>query len=143
MANDVLRDVLTWNGRHLAAELLGKAQQRRQPILVLLGHAGRTRGLDMKRRPGRAEPVGQSPRIADTGRPARMRVDADENPFARRPGPGYGVGLHVGQQLLVDALGGAAQRQFPQRRQIARREIVLDRALGGAGNIDLALLAAA
>ena len=55
-------------------------------------------------------------------------------------GPGDRVGLHVGEQLLVDPLGGAPQRQFAQRRQIARREIMLERPLGLLGDIDLALL---
>ena len=48
--------------------------------------------------------------------------------------------LHVGEQLLVDPLGGAPQRQFAQRGQVARREIMLQRALGLLGDIDLALL---
>ena len=55
-------------------------------------------------------------------------------------GPVDGVGLHVVEQLLVDPLGGAPQRQFAQRRQVARREIMLQRALGLLGDIDLALL---
>ena len=50
------------------------------------------------------------------------------------------MGLHVVQQLLVDALGSAAERQLPERRQIARREVVLDRTLGGVGEVDLAFL---
>ena len=50
------------------------------------------------------------------------------------------MGLHVREQLLVDALGGAAQRQLAQRRQIAGREEVLQRALGLLGDVDLALL---
>ena len=37
--------------------------------------------------------------------------------------------LHVAEQLLVDALGGTPQRQLAQRRQVAGREIMLDRAL--------------
>ena len=36
--------------------------------------------------------------------------------------------LHLGQKLLVDALGGAAQRQLAQRRQIPRRKVVFKRA---------------
>ena len=52
------------------------------------------------------------------------------------------MGLHVREQLLVDALGGAAQRQLAQRRQVAGREVVLERALGLLGDVDLALLQA-
>ena len=43
------------------------------------------------------------------------------------------------QQLLVDPLGGAAQRQLAQRGQIARREVVANGALGLLRHIDLAL----
>ena len=50
--------------------------------------------------------------------------------------------LHVLEQLLVDPLGGAAQRQLAQRGQVARREIVLERALGLLRDVDLALLQA-
>ena len=48
--------------------------------------------------------------------------------------------LHVSEQLVVDALSGAAQRQFPECSQIAGREIVFDRALGGIREVDLAFL---
>ena len=50
--------------------------------------------------------------------------------------------LHLGEQLLVDPLGGAAQRELAQRRQIGRREEMLERALGLLGNVDLAFLEA-
>jgi hypothetical protein len=50
------------------------------------------------------------------------------------------VRLHVGEQLLVDALRRPAQRELAQRRQIAGREIVLERAFGLFRNVDLALL---
>ena len=50
--------------------------------------------------------------------------------------------LHLGEQLLVHPLGGAAQRQFAQRRQVGRREEMLERALGLLGDVDLALLQA-
>ena len=43
-------------------------------------------------------------------------------------------------KLFVDALGGAPQRQFAQRGQIARREIMLKRAFGLFRDVDLALL---
>ena len=46
---------------------------------------------------------------------------------------------HVRQQLLVDPLGGAAQRQLAQRSQIALREVVANGALGLLRHIDLAL----
>ena len=48
--------------------------------------------------------------------------------------------LHLGEQLLVDPLGGAAQRQLAQRGEIGRREEMLERALGLLRNVDLAFL---
>ena len=44
-------------------------------------------------------------------------------------GPGMARACICGEQLLVDPLGGAAQRQLAQRRQVAGREEVLQRAL--------------
>ena len=70
VAHDVLGNVLTRDGRHLGAELLGKAQVRRQPILVLFRHAGQARRVDMQRRPGGAQPIGKPARVADAGGPA-------------------------------------------------------------------------
>ena len=49
---------------------------------------------------------------------------------------------HMRQQLLVDALGGSPQRQLAQRRQIAGREEMADRALGLLRHVDLALVEA-
>ena len=46
-----------------------------------------------------------------THEPGRARVlaHANENALAGRPGTGDGIGLHVGEQLLVDPLGRASQ----------------------------------
>ena len=96
--------------------------------------------LDGDRGPGRVQPVGEALGVAHEARGARVLADADEDALARRPGAGNGVGLHVGEQLLVDALGGAAQRQLAQRGEIAGREIMLQRALGLLRHIDLAVL---
>ena len=57
-------------------------------------------------------------------------------------GPGDGARLHVLEQLLVDALGRAPQGQLAQGREVGGREIVLERALGLLGNVDLAFLEA-
>ena len=45
----------------------------------------------------------------------------------------------VGAHLIIDPLGGAAQRQLAQRHQIALAEEVLDGAFSLAWQIDLAL----
>ena len=69
-----------------------------------------------------------------------MLVDADQHALARRPRARDGVRPHVVDHLLVDALRRAAQRQLAQRGQIARLEIVAERALGLLRDVDLALL---
>jgi hypothetical protein len=50
--------------------------------------------------------------------------------------------LHMGEQLLVHALRRPAQRELAQRRQVARREVVLERALRLLGHVYLALFQA-
>ena len=55
-------------------------------------------------------------------------------------GPGMACACIWREQLLVHALGGAAQRKLAQRRQVAGREIVLQRPLGLLGDVDLAFL---
>ena len=70
----------------------------------------------MERVQWRVQPVGQAPRIAHHRSDARVLVDADQHALARRPGTLDGVGAHVVDHLLVDALGGAAQRQLAQAR---------------------------
>ncbi len=50
--------------------------------------------------------------------------------------------LHMGEQLLVHPFGGAPQRELAQRGEIARREVMLQRALGLLGHVNLALLQA-
>ena len=57
-------------------------------------------------------------------------------------GPGMACACICVEQLLVDALGGAPQRQLAQRGQVGRREEVLERPLGLLRDVDLALLQA-
>ena len=86
--------------------------------------------------------VGKPLGVAHEPGGARVLAHADEEPLACGPRPWNGARLHLGEKLLVDALGGAAQRQLAQRRQIGRREEMLERALRLLGDIDLALLQA-
>ncbi len=88
------------------------------------------------------QPVGHPPGVAHQASSARIFADTNQKALARGPGAGDGVGLHVGEQLFVHPLGGTPQRQFAQRGQVARREIMLQRAFGLFGDVDLALLQA-
>ena len=130
------------NGHGLAAERFRQPQRVGQPVALLLGQLQAAPCLDRDRGPWRMQPVRQPLCHAHEARRTRILADANQNAFACRPGPGDRIGLHMRQELLVDALGGAAQRQLAQRGQIARREIMLERALGLLGDIDLALLQA-
>ena len=86
--------------------------------------------------------VGQPLGIAHETRGARVLADADENALARCPRPGDGAGLHLGEQLLIHPIGGAAQRKLAKRRQIGGREKVLQRPLGLLRDVDLSFLEA-
>ena len=109
-------------------------------VALLLGQLQAAPRLDVERRPRRMQPVGQPLGVAHEAGRARVFADADQDALARRPRPRDRMRLHLGEQLLVDALGGAAQRQLAQRRQVAGREVVLQRALGLLGDVDLAFL---
>ena len=84
--------------------------------------------------------VGEPLGVAHEAGAARIFADADQDALARRPGSLDGVRLHLGEQLLVDALGGAPQGELAQRRQVGGREEMLERALGLLGDVDLAFL---
>ena len=50
------------------------------------------------------------------------------------------MGLHFREQLLIHPLGGTAQGKLTQSRQVARREVVLQRTLGLLGDVNFAFL---
>ena len=88
------------------------------------------------------QPVGQALGVADQPGGVRILADADQNALARGPRTRDGSSLHFREQLLVDPVGGAAQRELAQRRQVGRREEVRERALRLARDINLAFLEA-
>ena len=96
-------------------------------------------GLDIERDQLGIEPVGGALGGAHGVGGARAGIEADDHALAGRPRAGDGVLAHVAHHLVVDPLGGAPQRQLAQRRQVAGREIVAQRALGLLADIDLAL----
>ena len=111
-------------------------------VTLLLGQLQTALRLDIERRPRRMQAVGEALGVAHQPGGARVLADADEQTIAGGPWPRDGPRLHLGEQLLVDALGGAAQRQLAKRRQVGRREEVLERPLGLLGDVDLAFLEA-
>ena len=138
----VVRDaaIAAGNGNRFAAECLGQPQRIRDPVALFLAPLQAAPCLHVERRERCMQPVRQPFGIAhEAGRP-RIFAHAGQDALARRPRPRDRMGLHVREQLLVDAFRGAAQRQLAQRRQVAGREVVIQRALGLLGNVDLPLL---
>ena len=123
----------------LAAEAIGEAQRVGDAIALDIRELQASKPLDRQRHPGCAEPIGEALGVAHEAGAARILADADDHALARRPGSCDGVGLHVMEKLVVDALGGAAQGEFTQSRQVAGREKVLQCAFSVAGQVDFAL----
>ena len=130
----------TGNGERFAAQRLGQPQRVGETVALLVGQLQAAPGFDADRGPRRMQAIRQPLGVAHEPCRARILAEANQDALARGPGAGDGVGLHMSEQLFVDPLGGAPQRQLAQRGQIARREIMLQRALGLLGDVDLALL---
>ena len=134
--------VAAGHGDRLAAERLGQPQRVGDAVALVLAPLQAAPRLHVQRRPRRVQPVGQALGVAHQAGGARVLADADQDALARRPRPRDRMRLHVREQLLVDALGGAPQRELAQRRQVAGREVMLERALGLLGDVDLAFFQA-
>jgi len=130
-------------GRQLdrfALEALGEAQRVGDPVARILGKVQASAGLQVESGPGRVQTIGEPLGIAHEGGRTRVLADTDENALTRGPRSRDGARLHVLEQLLVDPLRRAAQRQFAQRGEIGGGEEVPERALGLLGDVDPALL---
>ena len=132
-----------WDRHGLGAEPLAEPERVGDAVALLFREMKAAPAFDVQNGPGGVQAIGEPLGIAHQPGAAWVLADADEDPLARGPGPRDGVGLHVREQLLIDALGGAPQRQFAQGGEVAGREVVVERALGLLGHVDLALLAAA
>ena len=130
------------HGDRFTTEPLGKAQRVGNAVALFFAEPQAAPRLDAERRPLRMQPVSHALGVAHEARGARILAHADEKALARGPRTRDGARLHLGEQLLVDALRGAPQGKLAQGRQIGRREEVLERTLGLLGDIDLPLLQA-
>ena len=108
------------NGDSFATERLGEAKRVGNPVAILFGKLQAAPPLDVERDPGAVQAVGQALGVADEAGGARILADADENALARRPRALDRMRLHFREQLLVNALGGAAQCQFAQCGEVGR-----------------------
>ena len=79
--------VAAWNGDRFAAQGLRQPQRIGDAVALLLGELQAALGLDIERRPGSMQPVGETLGVAHEPRRARVLAHADEQPLACRPGP--------------------------------------------------------
>ncbi len=83
--------------------------------------------------------------LGDAGCPAHevIRVgrtgQGDDDPLAGLPRPGDAMTVAVLVQGVVDPVGDPQQRQFTQRRQVARPEVVAESRVDLVGAIDVAV----
>src|SRR3974390_1682437 len=124
----------------LATEVHRKTKRVGDPIAFLVAELRAAAGFNVDRGPRRMQPVGQALRGTHQSGGARVLTDADQEAFARSPGPRDRFGLHLREQLLVHALGGPAQRKLAQGGQIGWREEVFQSPLGLLRDVDLPFL---
>ncbi len=120
----------TWNRRRFASERFRKTQRIGDAIALFFAQLQAAAALDVEGRPRPMQAVGQALGITHQPGCPLILADADQDALAGGPRTRDRARLHLGEQLLVHPLGGAAQRQLAQRRQVGRREEVLQRALG-------------
>ena len=141
VSDDIFGDVAAAarNGDRLPAKRLCEAERVGDAIALLLGELQAALRLDIKRRPRRVQPIGETLRVAHKPGRARVLADADEKPLAGGPRTRNCPRLQLAEQLLIDALCRAPERELAERRQVGGGEKVLERALGLLGNVDLAV----
>ena len=115
--------------------------ERRRESLGYLGTRRRTVGaFDRDHQPRRVEPRRQARRRAHDLLGQAVGADADQQPLGGLPGAFDRILLEIVDHLVVDAVGGAAQRHLAKRGQVAQPEEAVDGALGILGKVDLAFL---
>ena len=96
------------------------------------------RPLDRDGDPWRVHQVGEPLCRAHDLERVLIRPDAGKNALASGPRALDGVGLHALDEIGVDALRGAPQRELAQCRQVLRLEEVLNGTEGSVLDIDFA-----
>ena len=133
--------VAALEAHRLPTQTLGQAEHFGEPVGAL-GVAGVTDGLDGDGRPVGIEAGCQLARAPDDPFRHFVRSDASEQALRRGPRAFDRLLAQIVDHLIVDAIGGAAQRQFAQRRQIAGGEEILCRPPRRLRHIHLAFVQA-
>ena len=95
------------------------------------GRSREARRLDEDGEPRRVAALGHAPRRAhERARRAGPPLDRDQDALGHRPQVRRGRARRMRLHLLVDVLGGLAQRELAERGQVAGLEVVPERALG-------------
>ena len=126
-------------GDGFAAERLGEPQRVSNAVTLFLRQLQTAPPFDVKRHPRTMKPVRQALGVPNETGAAHVIADADEDAFTRGPRSLDGPRLHFREQLLIDPIRGAAQRELAQRGQVCRRKEMLEGAFGLSGNVDFAL----
>ena len=106
----------TWDRHRLGPEPLPETKCVGDAVALLFGEMKAAPAFHVKHGPGGMQAIREPLGVAHQPGAPRVLADADEDALARSPGPRNGVGLHMREELLVDALGGAPQGQFAQER---------------------------
>ena len=140
-SQNVTRKVVALKAHGLAAQTLGEAEHFGEPVGAL-GVARLADRLDSHCDPVCVEAGRELARAPDHPLRHVVRANAGEQAFGRGPRTLDRLLAQVVDHLVVDAVGGAAQRQLAQRRQIAGSEETLRRATRRLRHIDLAVVQA-
>ena len=133
--------VVALKAHGLRAQTLGQAEHFGQPVGAL-GVARLADGLDRDGDPVCVEAGRELACAPDHPFRHLVRANASEQALGRGPRAFDRLLPQIVDHLVVDATGGAAERQFAQRRQIAGSEEILRRPPRCLGHIDLAFVQA-
>jgi hypothetical protein len=140
VVQDAGHQVVAGQGDGGPAQLFGELQGFAQLPRPGGGRARSVGALDMGHGPGRLHHhVGEPPAGAHERRGHRVWAEQHQDPLARRPGALDAGAAHGAQELVVHRLGGAAQGQLAQGREVLGLEEAVGGETSGLGDIDLAL----
>ena len=133
--------VAALKAHRLPAQTLRQAEHFGEPVGAL-GVGSLADGLDRDGDPVCVEAGRELACAPDHPLRHLVRPNASEQALGRRPRAFDRLLPQIVDHLVVDAIGGAAQRQFAQGRQIAGGEEILRRPPRCLGHIDLAVVEA-